>query len=108
MNAPVSLPSPRPTTVTDTWGFWLLDPTTGTVVGRNGPRDRGRVVSALRVGEWGNSQWHYLRKPTTIVDTWGFRLMDPATGTIVGREGVSVQRCLFARHTEDTGGHGRA
>lgn len=107
MNAPIRPPSPRPNTVTDTWGFWLLDPSTGTVVGRPGPLGRGRVLTALRLGEWGNTQWHHLRKPTTVVDTWGFYLMDPATKTIVGREGVSVERCLTARWTEDTGGFGR-
>ena len=108
MNAPIRPPSPRPNTVTDTWGFWLLDPSTGTVVGRSGPLGRGRIQSALRLGEWGNTQWHHLRKPTTVVDTWGFYLMDPATRTVVGREGVSVERCLTARWTEDTGGFGRA
>jgi hypothetical protein len=66
------------------------------------------MQSALRLGEWGNTQWHHLRKPDTIVDTWGFYLMDPATKTVVGREGVSVQRCLTARWTEDTGGFGRS
>jgi hypothetical protein len=107
MNAPVRPLSPRPTNVTDTWGFWLLDPATGTVVGRDGPLGRGRIMSALRLGEPGNSQWHHLRTPTGIVDTWGFYLMDPATKTVVGKEGISVQRCLTARWTEDTGGFGR-
>lgn len=102
MNAPFRTPSPRPTNITDTWGFWLRDPATGTVVGRPGPLGRARVLTALRLGEWGNTQWHWLKRPTTIVDTWGFALMDPATQTVVGREGVSVQRCLTARWTEDT------
>jgi hypothetical protein len=100
--------TPRPNTITDTWGFWLRDPSTGTVVGREGPLGRGRVMSALRLGEYGNSQWHYLKAPVTIVDTWGFNLMDPVTKTVVGRDGVSVQRCLTARWVEDTGGFGRA
>lgn len=102
MNAPLRPPSPRPNTISDTWGFWLLDPATGTVVGRPGPLGRGRVMTALRLGEWGNTQWHWLKRPTTIVDTWGFGLVDPATQTIVGMPGVSVQRCLTARWTEDT------
>jgi hypothetical protein len=106
MNA--QTPNPAPKTITDTWGFWLLDPSTGTVVGRGNALSRGRVLSALRIGEWGNSQWHHLRKPTTVVDTWGFMLMDPTTRTVVGREGVSVQRCLTARFVEDTGGAGRS
>ena len=108
MNALVRPPSPRPATITDTWGFWLRDPATGTVVGRPGPFDRGRVVSALRLGEPGNSQWHHLRAPTVIVDTWGFQLIDPCTKTVLGRAGISVERCLTARWTEDTGGFGRA
>lgn len=108
MNAPLRPPSPRPTNITDTWGFWLLDPSTGTVVGRPGPLGHGRMQSALRLGELGNSQWRHLRKPTAIVDTWGFMLLDPGTNTVVGRAGVSVQRCLTARWTEDTGGFGRA
>jgi hypothetical protein len=101
-------PNPAPKVITDTWGFWLLDPSTGTVVGRGNALGRPRVMSALRLGEWGNTQWHHLRKPTTVVDTWGFMLMDPVTQTVVGREGVSVQRCLYATLTEDTGGAGRA
>jgi hypothetical protein len=119
MNAPVrtrgSVPaipgpptSPRPNTITDTWGFWLLDPSTGTVVGREGPLGRGRVMSATRLGEYSNSQWHDLKPATVVVDTWGFQLMDPATQTVVGRDRISVQRCLTARWTEDTGGFGRA
>ena|SRR5215475_3180455 len=108
MNAPVRTLSPRPNTITDTWGFWLLDPSSRTIVGKPGPLDRGRVMSALALGEIGNSQWHHLRPPTTIVDTWGFYLMDPVTQTVVGREGISVQRCLTARWAEDTGGYGRA
>lgn len=98
----------RPDTVNDTWGFTLRDPATGSVVGRPGPLARGRVVSALRLGEWGNSQWHHVRRPTTVVDTWGFFLIDPHTRTVVGREGVSVQRCLTARFVENTSGYGAA
>lgn len=101
MTAPIRPLPPGPKTVTDTWGFWLLDPKTGTVVGRQGPLARARVVSALRLGEWGNTQWHHLKKPTTIVDTWGFFLIDPVTRTVVGREGISVQRCLTAAYSED-------
>jgi hypothetical protein len=102
MNAPLRSSGARPTINVDTWGFRLFDPSTGTVVGRHGPLSRGRVVSALRLGEFGNSQTRHVRKPTTIVDTWGFSLVDPTNGTIVGRPGISVQRMLTARWVEDT------
>jgi hypothetical protein len=101
-------PNIAPKLITDTWGFWLLDPTTGTVVGRGNALGRGRVLSATRIGGISNSEWHHVRKPTTIVDTWGFALRDPETGTVVGRPGVDVQRCLYAGITEDTGGFNRA
>lgn len=102
MQVPLRPKPPGPTLNVDTWGFRLFDPTTKSVVGHPGPLSRGRMTSALRLGEWGNSQWHHLRKPTMIVDTWGFSLIDPTDGTLVGRPGVSVQRCLTARWVQDT------
>lgn len=101
MASPLRPPSPRPTKHVDTWGFALIDPATGTIVGRDGPRGRRRLVSALRIGEFGNTQWHNLRRPKVLVDTWGFNLADP-DGNFIGMPGVSVQRCLTARWTEDT------
>lgn len=101
MAAPLRPPSPRPTLNVDAWNFLLRDPATGTVVGRPGPFGRGRVVSALRLGEFGNSQWHPLKPAKVVVDSWGFRLAD-VDGNLIGMPAVTVQRCLYATPTHET------
>jgi hypothetical protein len=59
---------------------------------------RERVVVALPLKDGPRR----LKAPDAIGDPWAFALIDPATGTLVGREGITVNRMLDARWAGDT------
>jgi hypothetical protein len=90
--------SARPKTIVDPHGFGIADPTDGTVVGRDGPRGRERVVSAVRL----NDGPRLLDPARVLVDPWGFRLADPTDGSILGKPALWVQRMLSAGHAAAT------
>jgi hypothetical protein len=84
--------------VRDAWSAALVDPATGTYVGRPGPRGRRRVLQALPIVRDGPRQ---VRPNELIRDPWGCSLIDP-DGYVLGVPGVYVQRLLGARWTDDT------
>ena len=90
--------SPRPRVIVDAWSRGLLDPATGTIVGRAQPFGRERIEEALPLRD-GPRQVY---PAVAIVDCWGCALSDPATGTVVGVSGMVVHRFLEARFSSDT------
>jgi hypothetical protein len=90
-------PSDRPTVVLDPAAFGVLDPASGTVVGRPGPFGRERVLSALPL----DPGPALLSPPAVVRDPGAAYLADPAGG-LIGTGAVWVSRMLTVRFTEDT------
>jgi hypothetical protein len=90
-------PSPRPSVVVDPAAFGVLDPSTGSVVGRDGPFGRERVMSALPL----DPGPALLSPPTVVHDAGPAYLADP-DNALIGEPAVWVERMLTARWTEDT------
>jgi hypothetical protein len=84
--------------VVDQQAYRIVDPTDGTVIGRQGPWGRSRVVFALPLNET-PAQWR--RRPTAIHDQDGCYLADP-DDNLIGRPGLWIGRMTTARWTEDT------
>lgn len=94
---PVRELSARPQVQSDAWGFRLYDPVTRTIIGRQGPLGRERVVAAVKMGDGPRR----LEPDRCIVDCWGFYLADPG-GNVVGKRGIVVDRILSASWSHDT------
>jgi hypothetical protein len=98
MTDPIARESPRPALLEDAWRNALVDPSTGTYVGRPGPRGRRRLLTALPLMRDGPRQ---LRPNELLRDAWGCSLADP-DGNVLGKPGVYVPRLLNARWVDDT------
>jgi hypothetical protein len=90
-------PSPRPSVVVDPAAFGVVDPASGSLVGRPGPFGRERVMSALPL----DPGPALLSPPTVVHDPGSSYLADP-DGALIGEPAVWVGRMLTARWTEDT------
>jgi hypothetical protein len=89
-------PSPRPSVVVDPAAYGVVDPT-GSLVGRQGPFGRERVMSALPL-----DPGPCLLSPPTVVRDPGASFLADADGNLIGEPAVWVGRMLTARWTEDT------
>ena len=90
-------PSDRPSVVVDPAAFGVLDPPSGTLVGRPGPFGRERVMSALPL----DPGPCLLSPPTVVHDAGSSYLADP-DGNLIGDPALWVNRMLTGRWTEDT------
>lgn len=90
--------SARPDLVVDPRARTLVDPPTGTRLGRPGPFGRARVVNALPVNGSAPVQ---LAAPAVLHDPDGAYIADPQ-GNLIGVAAVWVSRMLTARWVEDT------
>ena len=90
-------PSDRPSVVVDPAAFGVIDPTGGSLVGRDGPFGRERVMSALPL----DPGPALLSPPTVVHDAGSAYLADP-DGALIGEPALWVERMLTTRWTEDT------
>jgi hypothetical protein len=90
-------PSDRPSVVVDPAAFGVLDPPSGSFVGRPGPFGRERVMSALPL-----DPGPALLSPPTVVHDAGSAYLADSDGALIGEAAVWVNRLLTARWTEDT------
>ena len=98
MNQQLRNLSPRPSTIVDNRSKLFPDPSTGTVVGTDGPLGRERIVYALPLGGGPVA----IVQPVALADGGGGQIADP-DGNLIGEVSrVIVHRMLSARWTEDT------
>jgi hypothetical protein len=87
--------SARPELLRDSDAHQIID-ASETLVGREGPFGRERIVSALPIGGGPVALAH-----PTMVASPDALLADP-DGNVIGTPGIVVHRMLSARWTEDT------
>ena len=90
-------PSDRPSVVVDPAAFGVAIKPPPTIVGRDGPFGRERVMSALPL----DPGPALLSPPTVLRDNGSVYLADP-DGALIGEPALWVDRMLTARYTEDT------
>ena len=83
--------------VVDPAAFGVIEPSSQSLVGRDGPFGRSRVLSALPL----DPGPALLSPPTVVRDPGAAYLADP-DGALIGDPAVWVNRMLTARWTEDT------
>lgn len=89
-------PSSRPSVVVDPAAFGVIAPD-ATIVGRDGPFGRERVMSALPL-----DPGPALLAPPTVVHDHGSSFLADPDGALIGDPALWVDRMLTARWTEDT------